>query len=85
MTSNKHFLNAVYTNCDLNLKNFTLVGSKACFTLKIFAVAKIFIISAPAFLKSLLLYHLIRRDNGRLANEALRQILLFLQNNRLTV
>ena len=64
MTSNKHFLNAVYTNCDLNLKNFTLVGSKACFTLKIFAVAKIVIISAPAFLKSLLLYHLIRHDNG---------------------
>ena len=85
MTSNKHFLNAVYANCDLNLKNFTLVDSKACFTLKIFAVAKIFIISAPAFLKSLLLYHLIRRDNERLTNEALRQILLFLQNNRLTV
>ena len=85
MTSNKHFLNAVYANCDLNLNNFTLVGSKACFTLKIFAVAKIVIISAPAFLKSLLLYHLIRRDNERLANEALRQILLFLQNNRLTV
>ena len=47
-------------------------------------------INIPLELNSLvispgLLYHLIRRDTVRLANEALRQILLFLRNDSLAV
>ena len=42
MTSNKHFPNAIYSNCNAKLEKFLPVaGGKAHFTCKIFAVRKI--------------------------------------------
>ena len=51
MTSKKHFPNAIYANRYAKLS--PAAGGKACFTHKIFAVAKIFINSAPVILPRL--------------------------------
>ena len=45
MISTKYFPNAAYANHDANLSVVT--AGKACFSHKIFAVAKIFINSSP--------------------------------------
>ena len=54
MTSNKHFPNTImeiYANCDANLEKFLpAAGGKAHFTQNIFAVAKVFINSAPVII-----------------------------------
>ena len=51
MTSNKHFPNAIYANRDVKLdKILPTVDGEACFTCRIFAVAKFFINLTPAFI-----------------------------------
>ena len=51
MASNKHFPNAIYANRDVKLdKILPAVDDKACFTHRIFTVAKFFINLTPAFI-----------------------------------